>query len=227
MNRVSNILWGFVLIIIGIIFGLNALDIADINIFFDGWWTLFIIVPCFIDLFKNESKTGNIIGLIIGVALLLSCRGILDIGMIFKLIVPFILVCIGLSIIFKDSLNKKVKDKIKTLNKNKKNDKEYNATFGEQKLDFSDEKFDGCELNAVFGGISCDLRNSTIKEDCVINASAIFSGITIRVSDNVNVKVTSTSIFGGVSDERKKRNNDSKVTLYINATCLFGGVEIK
>ena len=227
MNRISNILWGFVLIIIGVIFGLNALNIADINIFFDGWWTLFIIVPCFIDLFKNESKTGNIIGLIIGVALLLSCRGILDIGMIFKLIVPFILVCIGLSIIFKDSLNKKVKDKIKTLNKNKKNDKEYTATFGEQKLDFSNEKFEGSELNAIFGGINCDLRNSTIKEDCVINANAIFGGITIRVPDNVNVKVTSNSIFGGVSDERKKRNNDSKVTLYINATCLFGGVEIK
>ena len=227
MNRISNILWGFVLIIIGVIFGLNALNIADINIFFDGWWTLFIIVPCFIDLFKNESKTGNIIGLIIGVALLLSCRGILDIGMIFKLIIPFILVCIGLSIIFKDSLNKKVKDKIKTLNKNKKNDKEYTATFGEQKLDFSNEKFEGSELNAIFGGINCDLRNSTIKEDCVINANAIFGGITIRVPDNVNVKVTSNSIFGGVSDERKKRNNDSKVTLYINATCLFGGVEIK
>ena len=227
MNRISNILWGFVLIIIGVIFGLNALNIADINIFFDGWWTLFIIVPCFIDLFKNESKTGNIIGLIIGVALLLSCRGILDIGMIFKLIIPFILVCIGLSIIFKDSLNKKVKDKIKTLNKNKKNDKEYTATFGEQKLDFSNEKFEGSELNAIFGGINCDLRNSTIKEDCVINANAIFGGITIRVPDNLNVKVTSNSIFGGVSDERKKRNNDSKVTLYINATCLFGGVEIK
>ena len=227
MNRISNILWGFVLIIIGVIFGLNALNIADINIFFDGWWTLFIIVPCFIDLFKNESKTGNIIGLIIGVALLLSCRGILDIGMIFKLIIPFILVCIGLSIIFKDSLNKKVKDKIKTLNKNKKNDKEYTATFGEQKLDFSNEKFEGSELNAIFGGNNCDLRNSTNKEDCVINASAIFGGITIRGPDNVNVKVTSNSIFGGVSDERKKRNNDSKVTLYINATCLFGGVEIK
>ena len=49
MNNYSNVLWGFVLIIIGIVFGLNALDITDINIFFDGWWTLFIIVPCFID----------------------------------------------------------------------------------------------------------------------------------------------------------------------------------
>lgn len=227
MNKISNILWGLVLIVIGVIFGLNTLGIADINIFFDGWWTLFIIVPCFIDLFRNENKTGNIIGVVIGVALLLSCRDILNMSLVLKLILPFILVCIGLSIIFKDSLNKKVKDKIKKLNKVKKSDKEYSATFGEQKLDFSDEKFDGCEINAVFGGVNCDLRNSIIKDDCVINASAIFGGITIRVPSNVKVKVSSTPIFGGVSDERKKRDNDSKVTLYINATCLFGGVEIK
>ena len=38
----------------GVIFGLNALEITDINIFFDGWWTLFIIVPCFIGLFKDD-----------------------------------------------------------------------------------------------------------------------------------------------------------------------------
>ena len=61
MNNYSNVLWGFVLIIIGIVFGLNALDITDINIFFDGWWTLFIIIPCFIGLFKNEDKSSNII----------------------------------------------------------------------------------------------------------------------------------------------------------------------
>ena len=74
--KLSNILWGLVLILIGIIFGLNALDIADINIFFDGWWTLFIIVPCFIDLFKDRDKSGNIIGLIIGICLLLGCQNI-------------------------------------------------------------------------------------------------------------------------------------------------------
>ena len=33
----NNIIWGFILIAVGIIFGLNALDITDINIFFDGW----------------------------------------------------------------------------------------------------------------------------------------------------------------------------------------------
>ena len=53
MNKLSKVIWGLVLIVLGIIFGLNALEITNINVFFDGWWTLFIIVPSFIDLFKD------------------------------------------------------------------------------------------------------------------------------------------------------------------------------
>ena len=225
MRQISNILWGLVFIIIGIIFGLNALDIADINIFFDGWWTLFIIVPCFISLFKDKDKTGDLIGLVIGICLLLGCQDILAFDLIWKLIVPVILVMIGLSFIFKDTINNRVKKEIKKLNKN--SEEEYCATFGGVSLDFSKEEFKSCSLNAVFGGVKCDLKDAIIKEDIVITTSSIFGGIAIYVPEDVNVKVTSTSIFGGVSDERKKKNKDAKKTIYIHATCMFGGVEIK
>jgi len=225
MNKTSNILWGIVLIIIGIIFGLNALEITNINIFFNGWWTLFIIVPCFIDLFKEKSKTGNIIGLSIGIFLLLGCNNIIDFNLIWKLIIPFTLVVIGISLIFKNTVNSKVKAKMKELSKN--SDKEYYATFSTQDLDFGNKEFEDCNLNAIFGGIDFDLRESTIKKEAIINASVIFGGITIYVPKNINVKVISNSIFGGVSDERKNKTKDSEVTLYINATCMFGGIEIK
>ena len=59
MKKFGNVLWGIVLIIIGLIIGGNVLGITSINIFFDGWWTLFIIIPCFIGLFKDDEKTGN------------------------------------------------------------------------------------------------------------------------------------------------------------------------
>ena len=225
MNKVSNFLWGLVLIVIGVIFGLNALEITDINIFFEGWWTLFIIIPSFIGLFKEEDKTGNLIGLAIGFCLLLGCQDYISFDLIWKLMVPAILVIIGLSIIFKDALNSKVKKEIKKLNKN--GSKEYAATFGGQTVDFSKEEFEGCSLTAVFGGVKCDLRESIIKEDTVINASSIFGGITIYVPENVNVKINSTPIFGGVSDERKNKTKDNEHTIYINATSIFGGVEIK
>ena len=225
MNKVSNFLWGLVLIAVGVIFGLNALEITDINIFFDGWWTLFIIVPSFIGLFKEEAKTGNLIGLIIGICLFLGCQDYISFDLIWKLMMPTILVIIGLSIIFKDTLSSQVKKEIKKLNKN--GSKEYAATFGGQTVDFSKEEFEGCSLTAVFGSIKCDLREAIIKEDTVINASSIFGGITIYVPENVNVKINSTPIFGGVSDERKNKTKDNEHTIYLNATSIFGGIEIK
>ncbi len=225
MNKISNILWGLILIVVGVIFGLNALEITDINIFFDGWWTLILIIPCFIGLLKDKDKTGDLVGLFIGLGLLLACQDIINFKIVYKLILPTILVIVGLSVIFKGTIESKIKEEIKKLNKN--NDKEYAATFGEQNLDFSNEKFSGCDLNAVFGGVKCNVVTSKITEDVVINATAVFGGITIYVPDDINVKVTSTSIFGGVSDERKNKKTDSKVTIYINATCMFGGIEIK
>lgn len=225
MNRLSNVLWGIVLITIGTIFGLNALEITDINIFFDGWWTLFIIVPCFIDLFKDNDKTGNIIGLIIGICLLLGCQDLVEFRLIWKLMIPFILVTVGLSIIFKDLLSSKIKKQIKKLNT--KDQKEICSTFSGQDIDYSNEEFNGCSLSAVFGGVKCNLKDAIIKNDVVINISSIFGGVTVYVPNDVKVKISSTSIFGGVSDERKNKNKDAEITIYVNATCLFGGVEIK
>lgn len=100
MKKISKVLWGIALISVGVIFALNAFGITDIQLFFDGWWTLFIIVPCFIGIFSDREKTGNIIGLTIGVFLLLCCQNVLGFDMLWKLAVPAIIVIIGLKLIF-------------------------------------------------------------------------------------------------------------------------------
>lgn len=226
MNNIKNILWGIILVIIGVIIGLNTIGITDIDIFFDGWWTLVIIVPCFIGLFTNKDKTGNIIGLLVGVILLLEMQNIIDFNLIWKLLLPSIIVIIGLSLIFKNTFNSKINNEIKKLNNKNTKDNEYCATFSGQRIDFPNEEFKGATLNSVFGSITCDLREAKIKEDVVINASSVFGGIDIIVPDDVNIKIKSNSIFGGVNN-KKKNNEDKKYTIYVNASCLFGGVDIK
>ena len=62
MKKAGSVLWGIVLIAAGVIWALNEFNVTNINVFFDGWWTLFIIVPCAIGLFTEREKTGNIIG---------------------------------------------------------------------------------------------------------------------------------------------------------------------
>ena len=77
----------------------------------------------------------------------------------------------------------------------KEETKEYCSCFSGQTVNFNDEEFTGCDISAVFGGVKCDLRNAIIKEDVLINASSIFGGITILVPKDINVKISSTSIF--------------------------------
>lgn len=225
MKKFGNLLWGLVFIALGIIIAVNALGIAQINIFFDGWWTLFIIIPCLINFIKGPSRMSNFIGLVIGIALLLCAQGIVTFSIIRKLIIPFVFIMIGLGFIFKDFFNSKINEKIKSLNKSGL--KEYAATFGENKVDMSNQIFDGADLTAVFGGVELNLVNSEIKDEQIVNATAIFGGITIKVPQNVNVKVKSTAIFGGVDNKVRNAKVDNMPTIYVNAFCMFGGVDIK
>ena len=227
MKKFGNVLWGIVLIIIGLIIGGNVLGITSINIFFDGWWTLFIIIPCFIGLFKDNEKTGSLIGLLIGVVLLLGCQKILDFDLVWKLLLPTILVIVGLSIIFKDALGGKVSNEIKKLNEKRNGENSYCATFAGQNVNFDGEKFTGADLTAVFGGVKCDLRNAIIDSDVVINASSTFGGIEIYVPTNVKIKIKSTPIFGGVENKANTKPTENSHTIYINSVAVFGGVEIK
>lgn len=222
MKKLGNVLWGICFIVIGTIVLLNSLGLTNINIFFKGWWTLFIIVPSFIGLIKDEDKVWSGFFLALGVAMLLAAIGIIDMILIAKCILPAILIVIGINIIFKDRVNSKVKDKIKELNK--VDSEEYYATFSGQKLDFADQNFKGAKLNAIFGGIDLDLRKAEIRQDIIIEVCSVFGGVDIKVPNNIAVKVQSNSIFGGVSNKTKSK--EAKPTIYVKAMCLFGGCDI-
>lgn len=224
MKTFKNILWGLLFVALGVLIMLRSFDIIDFEIFFDGWWTLFIIVPCFMGLISGSDTIGNLIGLGVGVLLLLACNDIITFELISKLIVPLILIGIGLSFIFKNTLMNINRNKAKRIDDSAK----HCATFSGQKLNYKDEKFTGTSLDAIFGGIELDLRDAKLEDDATIEASAIFGGITIFIPEDVAVKVVSNSIFGGVDNKHDKNVKEKTTkTIYINANCLFGGVEIK
>jgi len=221
----SSILWGIAFVAVGVILALNALDITDIDLFFDGWWTLFIIVPCGVGLFTEREKFGNATGTVIGILLLLGCQDIIDFSLLWKLLVPAIIVAIGLKMLFGGLFSKKSNELLDKLKEDGKTPKGGCATFSGCDLNYDGEVFEGAELTAVFGGVKCDLRKAIIKEDCAIQVSATFGGITILVPETVNIKVSANGMFGGVSNKTPVRKDVP--TIYISGTCMFGGVGIK
>ncbi len=227
MKNISKVIWGIVLIIVGVIFALNWIFDLHVNIFFDGWWTLFIIVPCFVGLFSEHEKTGNVIGIIIGVCLLLWRQNILDLNLLWKIGVPAVIIIIGIKLIYSYFFDSKNGEKIKELRLNPWTRARGTAAFSGLNMNFNGEVFKGAELGAYFGGLKCDLTGALITEDCLISASAVFGGIDIIVPDNVNLKVKSNSLFGGVSNKAHRPSIEGAPTIYVEANCMFGGVDLK
>ena len=225
MKKFSNILWGVILIAIGIIWGLNATGIAQINIFFEGWWTLFLIIPSIIGIIEKPKDSSGYIFLAIGVILLLGARDLISFEIIGKLIFPIILVLIGAGIIFKDTINGEVSKQIAKIDKN--GTEIYTSTFSDNKIKLSGDEFKNVKIDATFGSITLDLSECNIQTDGVITASAIFASIDIIVPKDVKVKVKSTGIFGATDNKIKNTNVEGAKTIYVESLALFGGVDIK
>lgn len=225
MKNKDNIIWGVLLVVLGVIFGLNALGLTEISIFFDGWWTLIIIAFGLSGLYKDSDKTWPAILTLIGIVMLLATRDLIDFTIVWKLLFPCILVVFGISLVFKGFTGRDIKDKIKNIKIDNKDILHIDAVFSQEKMKI-EEEFSGSELNAVFGNLDLNLKNAKLKNDAFISASSIFGGITLYLPENVNLDVNSTNIFGGV-DNKYIKKSDAKITIYITATCLFGGIEIK
>lgn len=213
MRKLNSVIWGIIIIIVGVIFFGNNLEFWNVDIFFDGWWTLFIIIPSIYCLFKKEWIT-SLLGLSIGVLLLLAAQDIIAWNMVGKSFIPIVLIIVGLSLIFKPHA------KIST---NKKGQAEYIGVFSANENKITKE-FSGASAIAVFGGVDLDLRNAKIKEDIVIDCVSVFGGIDILLPDDISVKTSGVPIFGGIENKHLGKDNP---TVYINYVCIFSSVEIK
>ena len=229
MKQIKPIIWGIAIISLGIIFGGNAIGIFNIDVFFDGWWTLFIIVPSVISLITEKEKISSLCFIGVGVVLLLAAQNVFSYEVAWKVILAVFLVMIGITIIVKSLIHSKndeeVAKKVKDLGDGKTMDLQMAIFSGSDRV-YKDEVFAGSNIVAIFGGVNLDLRNAKFEKDTVIKAFALFGGIDIAVPDDVKVKIKSGFIFGGFSDDRKIATEKGKHTIYIDAAGGFGGVSV-
>lgn len=225
MKRTNKIIWGSALVIFGIVW--IVCICMDINILFDGWWTLFIIVPSLCGLIGQTDKTGPAIGLGAGVLLLLAMQGIIDWDMFWKIGLAILIIAFGLGLIFGRRPAKGAAATPLSLYRDGKDIRVINASFGEQKLHFDGERFEGADITASFASVHIDLRHAVIDSDVTLNLDCKFAGLVIYAPGNLTVKMAAGSTFGGVDDKRRVIASNNAHMLYISGSCLFSGIEIQ
>ena len=228
MKQSSKIIGGIALLAFGIVWILELLGLISISL--EGWWTLFIIVPCFVNIFNDRHKAGAIIGFGIGILLILAARGIIPWNDIWKYLICLASVVLGITLLF---FNKKScchwhnheQSAAIILDGSKMH--KIDVTFGKQEYSYSGQRFEGAEVHNSFGFTSLDLRGADIMDGAVITVECSFGGVEIRVDKGVCVNNSIETSFAGVDCECCTQPADGTKTLYLKGHCSFGGIEIK
>lgn len=206
--------------------------LSEFTIFFDGWWTLFIIIPCLAGILRKDDskKTGELIGLGIGILLLLMAQDVIDSGKFWALIVAIVFIAIGIGFLF-PSAGKNLERHYSSTNdsvdgikkdgnpdiidaQNWKEDGETKAYEGSEngedvhcKAVFSGRDIrvdntvlESADLMAAFGGIDLNLKNAMFRKNVVIHVKAVFGGIDILLPPGVRVIVEVNPVFGAVKN---------------------------
>lgn len=242
-KNASGVIWGLLFLFIGVgylaeVFGL----VNDFTIFFDGWWTLFIIIPCFAGLLKDEGdKVGYLIGIAIGLFFLLSAQDIIDSAKLWSVFVAGVFVLIGINLLIPKSRREEKRNEAVdgiTADNSFGQSAEYTGTgekvtcsavFSGRDIRVDNSYFEGGDLTALFGGIDLNLKNAVITKNVTIEVKAIFGGISLLMPSNVRVVVDVTPILGGVDNGAcaPLGADENTPTVYIKGLCMFGGVEVK
>jgi hypothetical protein len=81
---------------------------------------------------------------------------------------------------------------------------------------------------AMFGGVDMDLRQARFEaREVVIQASAIFGGVSIVVPEDVVVHVNGAGIFGGFDGPREPVDASDAVVVRVTGVAIFGGVDVR
>ena len=227
MKQSLKIVIGLLLIAAGVLWILSVLGVLAIEFSTKGWWALFVIVPCLFGLFNDKDKVGPCVGIGIGVLLLLAAREVITWNMMWQIALALMIIGFGIQfLLFKSVCHHEVYE-YKTIDRDGKNIRRIETSFGKQDLSFTGEKFEGADVQTSFGGLTMNLKGADIADGAFIDLNVGFAGVTIIVPEDLAVQISVTSGFGGVSDNRRNKVNTGTPLLIVTGKVGFGGVEIR
>ncbi|WMJ22175.1 LiaF-related protein [Paludicola sp. MB14-C6] len=253
-KNIAPLLFGIVFILAGIGYVGAIFFNWDFSIFFDGWWTLFIIIPSFISMLSNGPRAFNVGAFIIGILLLLEAQDIIPNNKFGFIIFATIILYIGIVMIIRYFKGPKVSTNTYTYtatdgssfqytqtpngqpeanpNKSWSYDNEpqpcYTAILSGVDAKNTSTDFLGAKVSAILGGVDLDLRDVVITRDIIIHVTAIMGGIDILAPRNVRIALNKTDIMGASECKAMSQAPDANVPLVtFICTTVMGGIDIK
>ncbi len=239
--------FGLLLILGGVLWALQNTGVIDLYI--RVWWPLILIVIGLLHLFHHR-RVFDFFGWLmmgLGIIFLLTENDFISRREI-RAYWPLLLVVLGFSIIFNRGRciprsSRRYSCQMKLQGQgfpgDEKDEKKEPQTQSDDRIDEStifgsitkkitSRSFKGGSIAAVFGGAEIDLRSAELSEDgAVLDISAIFGGVELRIPESWVVQTRSSAVLGGVDSKYSNTENNTGKRLVIDASAIFGGIDIR
>lgn len=219
----AQLVFGAVIIAIGVLFTLDNLDILESEDYLRYWPVALIAIGAAKLTDAGRRQGGLLAGtLFIGVGtwLLLDNLGIIHVS--FLDFWPLLLVIVGTAIVWQGIRGRRVRPE-------EMGDATISAVavLSGVNRGSNSAAFRGGELTAFMGGCEIDLRQATIEGEAVIDVFAMWGGIEIRVPENWTVIGKVTPLLGGFEDQTRPPQTAGGQRLIVRGLVVMGGIEIK
>ena len=199
------LLWGIVLLIFGGTFLIGSLMGKNVSFFFDGWWTVFLIVPAIASMVQNRVDIGNTIILLLGVILLARAQGWIVIR----------------------ALADGRSSRSHSWTQDAESNPSHTAVLSSRRIKSSPVRLSGATCTAALGGIIVDLSDCRVEEDITVFCNAILGSVQVIAPKNVKVAYRNLPILGNVSGKTTGNSLENNIpTVTFDCTAVLGAVTV-
>lgn len=226
-QQLAKVLSGLFVVLFGVLVLLHQLEI-NVPKIFRSWELVLIMVGLVILVKHNFKNFGGYALIMIGSVLMLNDFYPNLISM--KIIWPSIIILFGVSILIKAFTTKKSNFTMVNSEANHDSFFETSTYFGSVLKKVDTKNFTNATVSAIFGGVEIDLTDCEVKDLAIIDIMAVFSGVTLVIPPEWEVKSELSSVLGGIEDKRVKNSSttieQTKKRVLLRGTCVFSGVDI-
>lgn len=230
----AQVILGLIVIVMGLLFLLDNLNIFEIDGMFRFWPMMFILVGT-LKLYDSRDSTGYVIGIVltsIGVLLTLRNMGYIWFG--WRTIWPVLVMLVGGAVVYNALRNRGEAGTQASFFQRSTSAPggdgdsviDLTAALGAIERRITSKDFRGGHVTTFMGGCELDLREASITGDAEIRVFSVMGGITLRIPPDWTVVLRGTPIMAAFEEKTASPANTGK-RLIISGYAIMSGVEVR
>jgi predicted membrane protein len=197
-SALSGIVFGLFVIFFGLLALANSVLGWSFHVTFSEFWALVIVALSIVSFIHRGFHFWNVMFFIIGLWVFLRDFPFFFGRIEFSALIAILIILLGLWIIIKAAFHphSSYNPDGKAVNPDNSDYVDYNTIFSDNNTANSSKSFKGGHVSSVFGRAFVDLSQVEIQGNAVLEVSAVFGTLEVRMPRNIPYRTDVTPVFG-------------------------------